>query len=114
MKGFALNEYGDTVIERNDIRLAYDADLVTQKIRQVLSTNRGEWEMNPKEGIPVRLVLKKNPNVAMIKDCIRSAVRQVDPALKITRCETGISGRTLNISFAASGKDIVIDAEMEV
>ena len=43
MKGFALDEYGDVIIEKNDVKLAYDTDLLIQKIRQVLSTWRIFW-----------------------------------------------------------------------
>lgn len=59
MKGFALDEYGDVIIEQNDVKLTYDTELLIQKIRQVLNTNRGEWWLDPKEGIPVQKVLKR-------------------------------------------------------
>ena len=68
MKGFSVDIHGDVVMEKNDIKLVYGTDLLIQKIRQVLSTNRGEWWLDPKEGIPVQKVLRKNPNLAMVRD----------------------------------------------
>lgn len=114
MKGFAIDQYGDVIIENNDVRLAYDTGLLIQKIRQVLSTNRGEWWLDPKEGIPVQKVLKKNPNPALIRDYVRSAIAQVDKSLEMTRCDTAAEGRTLKISFSVSGDSSTGTVEMEV
>lgn len=114
MKGFALDEYGDVIIEQNDVRLAYDTELLIQKIRQVLNTNRGEWWLDPKEGIPVQKVLKKNPNQAMIRDYVRSAIAQVDKSLEMIHCDIAIEGRTLKIRFEISGSGGSAATEMEV
>jgi len=114
MKGFALDEYGDVIIEKNDVKLAYDTDLLIQKIRQVLSTNRGEWWLDPKEGIPVQKVLKKNPNQAMIRDYVRNAIAQVDKSLEMTCCDIATEGRTLKIRFEISGAGGSAAVEMEV
>lgn len=114
MKGFAVDSHGDVVIETNDIKLVYDTDLLIQKIRQVLSTNRGEWWMDPKEGIPVQNVLKKNPNIPMVRDYVRNAVSQVDQSLQVTHCDITAEGRTLRITFSVSGADTAVTAEVEV
>ena len=82
MKCFALDESGDVVLNQNDIQMAQGTDLIMQKIRQVLRTNRGEWSFDEKEGIPVRKILKKNPNIAMIRDYVRSVIDQVDGSLQ--------------------------------
>lgn len=87
MKCFALDESGDVVLNQNDIQMAQGTDLIMQKIRQVLRTNRGEWSFDEKEGIPVRKILKKNPNIAMIRDYVRSVIDQVDGSLQMTRCD---------------------------
>lgn len=114
MKGFAIDGHGDAVIERNDIRLAYDTELLVQKIRQVLSTNRGEWWLDLKEGIPVQRVLKKNPNMAMVRDYVRNAIAQVDKSLEMTRCDIAAEGRALKISFEVLGAGGSTAVEMEV
>lgn len=114
MKGFAIDEYGDVIIEQNDVKLVYDTELLIQKIRQVLSTNRGEWWMDPKEGIPVQKVLKKNPNQAMIRDYVRNAIAQVDESLEMTQCDITAEGRVLKIRFEISGADGSAATEMEV
>ena len=114
MKGFALDRQGDVVISGNDVRLAYDTELLTQKIRQVLGTNRGEWWLDPKEGIPVQKILKKDPNPAMVRDYVRSAIAQVDKSLQMTRCDIATEGRLLKITFAVSGTDGTGTVEMEV
>lgn len=114
MKGFAIDEYGDVIIERNDIQLACDMELLIQKIRQVLSTNRGEWWLDPKEGIPVQKVLRKNPNTAMIRGYVRIAIAQVDKSLEMTRCDITAEGRTLKIIFDVLGPNGSVTTKMEV
>ena len=114
MKGFAIDKYGDVIIEQNDVKLSYNTDLLIQKIRQVLSTNRGEWWMDPKEGIPLQKVLKKNPNQAMIRDYVRNAIAQVDKSLEMTKCDITAEGRVLKIRFEILGADGSAATEMEV
>lgn len=114
MKGFAVDEHGDIIIDKNDILLAYDTELLIQKIRQVLGTNRGEWWLDPKEGIPMQKVLKKNPNKAMIRDYVRNAIAQVDKSLEMKRCDITVEGRTLKIIFEVSGPNGSATTEMEV
>lgn len=114
MKGFSLDGRGDVVVSGGDIKLAYDAELLSQKIRQVLSTNKGEWWLNSKEGIPVQKLLKKNPNLAMVKDYIRSAIAQVDSSLQMTTCDMETIGRNLKIVFEVSGTGGSAQIETEV
>lgn len=114
MKGFALDDHGDVVIAKNDIRLIYDTDLLIQTISQVLRTNRGEWQPDPNEGIPIQKILKKNPNLAMVRDYVRNAIAQVDKSLQVTRCEITTQGRRINIAFSAAGADKTVAAKLEV
>ena len=65
MKCFSLDNKGDVILDKNDIQMVQGTDLIMQKIRQVLRTNRGEWVFDEKEGIPVQKILKKNPNLAV-------------------------------------------------
>lgn len=114
MKGFAIDNHGDVIIENSDVKLAYDTELLIQKIRQVLSTNRGEWWLDRKEGIPVQKVLKKNPNKAVIRDYVRNAVAQVDKTLQLTYCDIAIERRLLKIMFEVTDQSRTVKAEMEV
>lgn len=114
MKGFALDEQGDVVIGKNDVRLAYDTELLVQKIRQILGTNRGEWWLEPKEGIPVQKILKKNSNPATVRDYVRSAIAQVDKTLQMTHCDIVTEGRLMKIAFSVSGTGGTETVEMEV
>lgn len=114
MKGFALDEKGDVLFEKNDIKMENSTALLAQKIRQVLSTNRGEWWLNEKEGVPVQKILKKNPNAAQIKDYVRSAIAQVDGTLQMTKCDITVVGRRMKITFAVSGAGGEAETELEV
>ncbi len=114
MKGFALDNHGDVIIKKNDIQLVCGTELSIQKIRQVLSTNRGEWWLDPEEGIPVQKVLKKNPNQAMIRDYVRNAISQVDKSLEMAYCDIATEGRTLRVRFGISGAGGPAATEMEV
>lgn len=114
MKGFALDESGDVKIMNNDISMVSGNELLIQKIRQVLRTNQGEWWLQPKEGVPVQKILKKNPNIAQVKDYVKSAVAQVDSSLRITACDVKMEGRQMTITFSVMGKAGSEQIEMEV
>ena len=57
---------------------------------------------------------EKNPNIAMIRDYVRSAINQVDGSLQMTRCDIATEGRVLKINFTVSGASGQTTAEMEV
>lgn len=114
MKEFALDEHGDVIIGKQDIKTVQNTELTVQKIRQVLQTNRGEWWLDEKEGIPMQKILKKNPNISMIRDYIRNAIAQVDKTLQMTECNIVTEGRTLKIDFTLSGVSGQTSIEMEV
>ena len=59
MKGFAVDESGDVIIENGDIRMAHGADLTMQTIKSVLGTQKGEWFLNLQEGINYNEILGK-------------------------------------------------------
>lgn len=101
MTGFSLTEDGDVEIARGDIQMLSGTDLLTQTVRQVLSTNRGEWEYNADEGINLYAFLRKNPEDEEIRDNIRSALLQVDDTFTITSIEITRQGRSLSVPFTA-------------
>ncbi len=59
MKGFALNEQGDLMIENGAIQMVHGAELTTQNIKTVLGTQKGEWFLNWEEGIDHTEILGK-------------------------------------------------------
>ena len=59
-------------------------------------------------------VLRKNPNLAMVRDYVRNVVSQVDPSLHMTRCDIMTEGRVLRIMFSVSSADAAATAEVEV
>ena len=59
MKGFALNEQGDLLIENGAIQMAHGTELTKQTIKTVLGTQKGEWFLNWDEGINHNEILGK-------------------------------------------------------
>ncbi len=100
MKGFKLLD-GDVVVSGNDIKIIGGNDLTIQTVKQVVSTNNGEWAMNEKEGINFSCLRAKKPNYDEIRDNILSALLQVDETFEITDFEHSIEDRKLTINFTA-------------
>ena len=59
MKGFALDESGDVIIENGVVQMVHDAELTLQTIRSVLGTKKGEWFANLDEGVGYDNILGK-------------------------------------------------------
>lgn len=59
MQGFKLNN-GDVVIENGVIQMTSGGDLLRQTVETVLNTNKGEWWLNPDEGINFSNILGKH------------------------------------------------------
>lgn len=60
MRGFLLDESGDVVVKGNDIAMLQGNELLAQKVRLVLGTNKGEWFANTDEGIDNKVLLGKH------------------------------------------------------
>lgn len=111
MYGFAIDENGDAIIENNDIKLVSDKELIRQTVKQVLSTNLGEWWLNENEGIAFNAILKKNPQYDQIEDTVKSGLLQIDKTFELTSFVCTPTNRTLKIEFTArneSGEEIDI------
>lgn len=103
MKDFLLDESGDVVIKGNDIRYTADsATLLAQKLRMVLSTNKGEWKFDTEEGINYRLILVKNPDYDQIISTIQDGIHQVDETLRLKSYNFKRDGRKLTIDLVIS------------
>lgn len=102
IKGFKLDDKGDVVIVNNQIQMVEDNDLLLQKVRTVLNTNKGEWWLNENEGINFRCMLTKNPNYDEIRDNIKLGLLQVDDTFQLLSFEHWTEGRKLYIKFTAT------------
>lgn len=115
MKDFLLDEHGDVVFKRQDIVWVSSTELLIQKIQQVLRTNKGEWWLDEEEGIPVRELVKKNPNPEKIRDYIRKAIGQIDPNIRLQSCTiNALPKRKLCIDCILSDGSVTAVLNMEV
>ena len=62
MKGFALDNNGDVIIEKNKIKMIDGVDLINQTVKTVLGTNKTEWFLNIDEGIDFNSI-KDDPKI---------------------------------------------------
>ena len=108
--GFALDPWGDIVIQKNKIVMISDKALKAQTIRTVLNTNKKEWFLNTDEGITFSNILVKNPDYDAIKAEVVGALNQVDENLMLKSFDYTLSkDRQLDIRFEATDgtEDIV-------
>ena len=60
MKGFKIDKNGDVVIEKNQIQMVENNELLRQTVQCILNTNKGEWPLNEDEGINFYNILGKH------------------------------------------------------
>ena len=84
MKGFALNERGDLLIENNEISLVVGDSLIQQKVQTVLKTNLREWFFDWEQGIDFNNLNGKNTNAELVRYEIERGLHQVDKTFAIT------------------------------
>ena len=101
MKDLQVDNKGDLIISKHDLQLVRDKELTAQKIRLILSTNKGEWLLNTDEGINFRVILVKNPNQDEILDTVRDGLHQIDETFEITEYSFEIKQRHLMLTFKA-------------
>lgn len=110
MKGFALDENGDTVLKKEEIGIVEGTKLLTQTCRQVIGTNKGEWFLNGNEGINFDNILCKNPDKNLVRDEVQSGLFQVDDSLRIQKISQNTGeNRKLSVRFTAvndSGENV--------
>lgn len=105
MKSFYLNNEGDLEFDQlNNIKMVADKKEVEQRTRLSLSTNRGEWFLNLKFGIPwVKLLGQKNNQEDIRYELIKtlsqdSAIKAVD----WVDFDYDYANRNLTVSFKAT------------
>lgn len=59
IKGFAIDDKGDLIIENSSIKMVHGTELTKQTIKTVLGTQKGEWFLNWNEGIDHNTILGK-------------------------------------------------------
>lgn len=101
MKGFKLTENGDISITDGQIDMISGAELETQTIKTILSTNKGESPFNAGEGIDHKQILSKGVTEDMIKTQIQSGIFQVNPERVIDEFEYAVKDRHAVIDFTA-------------
>lgn len=107
MKDLKVDESGDLALsaESGDLQYVDGDELIRQKVRLILGTNKTEWEFNKDEGINFFVLLAKEVDEQSIYNAILDGLRQVDEDLAIDEMSIGAgkASRELNIKFRASG-----------
>lgn len=103
MKGFALDENGDVLIENGEISIVVGESLVQQKVTTVLRTKLKEWFFDWEQGIDHDNLLGKNVNAELARYEIERGLLQVDSTFTITdfTYEVDKATRTAKITFKA-------------
>ena len=109
MIGFALDENGDVLMKNNVIQTVEGTDLLLQKIKTVLSENKGEWFLNDDEGINFNNILGKNNPEELVRSEIEQGLQQVDSTFSILDFECIVDKKTrlLTVNFTAKNEDNV-------
>ena len=116
MKGFALDNNGDIIIEKNKIKMIDGVDLINQTVKTVLGTNKTEWFLNIDEGIDFNNLLSKKKDDEIIRNEILQGLQQVDSSfvLETFNCDFNSKHRKLTISFTAknsTGEVVEVSSE---
>lgn len=117
MKDFLLDNNGDIVIKKNDIGIVEAQNEIAQQIKQVLSSNNGEWIFNEKYGINFHNLLVKTIDNEIIIDEINKGLAQCsgDIVLDTIDIKVDRQARKLSVSFYAHiGDEQVVVEELEI
>ena len=106
MISFSLTDTApyDLRIEDNAVQMARDEALLAEKLQAVWSTNRGEWSLNPREGIRFSEILRKNPDEDSIRLELEEALEAVDREAELA---------VIMATVRAHGKDFDVPLEVE-
>ena len=114
MKSLLLSEDGDLVIKRGDLVEIEGVDEIVQRFRFVLRTNKGEWFLNPDEGIDFQVFWQKLPDEEEIRLALEDAASQVPEIDRIEniRIDFDRRNRILTVSFVAvltTGEEVELE-----
>lgn len=80
-----------------------DEELIQQKVKKILNTNKKEWFGNLDEGINFKNLLGKNVDEEIVKSEILDGLMQINSSFIITEFEmsTDSATRKLTVKFKA-------------
>lgn len=107
MRGFKLDNSGDTVISGRDIEMLTQQENTAQKLRTLLGTKQKDWFLDWEEGIDMDAILGKYPGEEKVKDVVLSALLQLDESFHFLdfSCNLDRETRCLSISFSAQNSE---------
>lgn len=107
MKGFGLTSSGDIKIEKNQIVMVENEELLRQNVQSVLGTNKGEWTLNTDEGIAFQNILGKSVNEDIVRYEILKGLTQADSSFVIDtiEAEKDTARRKLTVKFTAKNEN---------
>lgn len=72
------NQAWDIIVENGDIKLIQDENYITQKVKQILLTSKGEFFRDTTIGVPWfdDYLGVKNPDIASLKSVIRDSIKK--------------------------------------
>lgn len=110
-RGFKLDENGDIIVSSNGkISFVAGKELKRQTIETILRTNKGEWFLNPEEGINFWAILGKTPEKEIVRNEVQNGIRQVQDDLTISEFNMELDGnRHLKVNFKASNQKETIE-----
>ncbi len=74
MKGIKLNEAGDWAIESGQLQMTSGITEFAQSVRRAAGTNKGEWFLNPDEGMRFGAFVGKDPSEEEMRDELAAAI----------------------------------------
>lgn len=103
MKGFALDEKGDVLIENGAISIVVGDSLLQQKVMTVLQTNLKEWFFDWGQGIDFSNLLGKGTSEELARHEVERGLAQVDSTFTITEFSytADVSARKASVTFKA-------------
>lgn len=111
MKGFALDDKGDVLIENGVISIVVGDSLLQQKVMTVLRTNLREWFFDWGQGIDFSNLLGKGTSEELARYEVERGLAQVDSTFVITEFAYTLDrpARKATINFKAqndSGENV--------
>lgn len=103
MKGFALDEKGDVLIENGAISLVVGDSLLQQKVLTILRTNLKEWFFDWEQGVDFDNLLGKGVGEELARYEVERGLHQVDSSFTITEFTYTVdkAARKAKVTFKA-------------
>lgn len=115
MTDFRINSDGDLDLVGHQIVLVEGDEAIRQQIQIRCKFFLGEFFLDQQVGIPYyRNILRKNPNLDVVRDIFRQAIRTTPQVARVSELDVSIDAptRTLNVTFKAiidTGEELVFE-----